>query len=92
MYTDCVALNIKVYLDKGQFWWIQYNLNSQSNLNKSFADSFQYAIMLFVFQVWTVSDARFKEITELASDECPKWYKENCTHERCNKEIRTDES
>ena len=32
-------------------------MNPQSNLNNSLADSVQYAIILFVLEVWAVSDA-----------------------------------
>ena len=34
----------------------------------------------------------FKEIIQHASDKFRKWYKRNCIHERCNKEIRNKDS
>ena len=58
IYTDCTHIRyLKIYSDRGQILMNPIKFESQSNLNKSFADSFQYPIALFVFQVWMVFDA-----------------------------------
>ena len=49
--------SLKIYSDRGQILMKPIKFDSTANLNKSFADSFQYAITLFVFHVCTVSDA-----------------------------------